>query len=127
MKAYILRLESLFKSLQSITPNGYYYIDKYIQQLKQVLSKMEQTGGSKVYVLGRDRKVVKVGRKSMITYKGKQISLTEARALEKKLTAEKKKMVAAKKDKKSSKKKATKKPAKTAASKKKVVRKTSAK
>lgn len=48
-------------------------------------------GGNLVVVLGRQRKVTKVGRKSMITYKGKQISLTEARALEKKQQKEKKK------------------------------------
>lgn len=65
-----------------------------------------QTGGAstKVRVLGMDRKVTKVGRKSMITYKGKLLSLTEARALEKKLAAEKKKKESGKNDKKSSKK-----------------------
>jgi hypothetical protein len=45
----------------------------------------QNTGGSKKkLILGRWRKVTKVGRKSMITYKGKMISITEARALERK-------------------------------------------
>lgn len=43
-------------------------------------------GGTKaaifVTVLGRRRKVTKMGRKSMVVYQGKHISLTEARALE---------------------------------------------
>jgi hypothetical protein len=48
----------------------------------------KQEGGRQLkLVLGRSRKITKVGRKSMITYKGKQMSLTEARALEKKLKA----------------------------------------
>lgn len=47
----------------------------------------DQTAGAfKKFILGRMRNVRKVGRKSMITYKGKQISLTEARALEKLIT-----------------------------------------
>jgi hypothetical protein len=37
----------------------------------------------KIHILGRDRLIRKVGRKKMITYKGEQISLTAARALEK--------------------------------------------
>lgn len=37
----------------------------------------------KVNVLGRERTVTKEGRKSMITYKGQKLSLSEARALEK--------------------------------------------
>lgn len=42
-------------------------------------------GGSKekIFVLGRHRCVTKVGRKQMITYQNKQISITEARKLEK--------------------------------------------
>lgn len=44
-----------------------------------------QGGSGKVYVLGRLRNITKVGRKSMITYLGSKISLTEARALEKQL------------------------------------------
>lgn len=45
--------------------------------------------GSIKKILGRDRKIVKVGRKSMITYKGVQISLAEARTLEKKIASSK--------------------------------------
>ena len=44
----------------------------------------------KVTVLGRDRVITKVGRKSMITYKGKQVSLTEAREIERKIKSMKK-------------------------------------
>jgi hypothetical protein len=40
-------------------------------------------GSKKVRVLGRLRKVTKVGRKSMVTYQGKLISLSDARKLEK--------------------------------------------
>lgn len=43
-----------------------------------------------VHVLGRARKVTKVGRKSMVTYEGRQYSLTEARQLEKVLARKKK-------------------------------------
>lgn len=51
------------------------------------ITPQQLTGGasSSVYVLGRSRQVKRVGRKSMVTYKGKLVSLTEARALEKKL------------------------------------------
>jgi hypothetical protein len=37
------------------------------------------------FVIGRLRKITKVGRKSFVTYKGDRISLTEARSLEKQL------------------------------------------
>lgn len=52
-----------------------------------VVASQQFTGGasSSIHVLGRSRQVKRVGRKSMVTYKGKLISLTEARAIEKKL------------------------------------------
>lgn len=46
---------------------------------------------NKVHVLGRDRVMTKEGRKCMIIYKGKKMSLTDARELEKKIAKEKKK------------------------------------
>jgi len=51
-------------------------------------SDCELTGGSlkkKVWVLGRERLVTKVGRKQLVVYKGQKIGLTEARELERKL------------------------------------------
>lgn len=39
-----------------------------------------------VFILGRTRKITKEGRKSMITYKGNKISLTEARVIERELS-----------------------------------------
>lgn len=45
---------------------------------------------TKVLVLGRERVVTKVGRKSMVTYKGVQMGLTEARQLERELKKKKK-------------------------------------
>ena len=47
--------------------------------------------GEKVMVLGRERRCVKEGRKSMISYKGTMMCLTDARALEKTLVAKAKK------------------------------------
>lgn len=44
----------------------------------------------KVHVLGRDRVVTKMGRASMVTYRGQKITLTEARTLEKKQQQKKK-------------------------------------
>jgi hypothetical protein len=63
--------------------------------LGKKLKLISKSGGGKkhpsqkVHVLGRDRKVTKDGRKSMITYKGKQICLTDARKLEKSLKSKK--------------------------------------
>ena len=42
-----------------------------------------QGGSNKIRILGRMRKVTPKGRSKLITYKGKQITLTEARKLEK--------------------------------------------
>lgn len=49
------------------------------------MNKILRGAGSlkKIDILGRKRKVTKVGRNSMIVYKGKQICLTEARRIEK--------------------------------------------
>lgn len=68
------------------------YICSYKGDIVTAYEKQVRLGGSggHVIILGRLRKVTKVDRKSMVTYKGKQISLTEARALEKKLAKEKK-------------------------------------
>ena len=64
---------------------GRYAFSPYPPPVKQSGSK-----STKIHVLGRDRVVTKVGRKSMITYKGKQICLTEAREIERKIKANKK-------------------------------------
>lgn len=72
--------------------------DRELELIKLILLKPQysqyiQVGCSSLtkLVLGRRRKITKMGRKSMITYKGKHMSMTEARALEKKLKAKSKK------------------------------------
>ena len=79
-------------AVQAVTKvNGTFVNTKNASLIKtyQVVSRQR-------HVLGRDRNVTKVGRKSMITYKGKQICLTEARKLEKKLKKQAKDKVAKK-------------------------------
>lgn len=93
--------------------------DFHVSLLSVISNAVKNTFGggiSKALVLGRVRKVTRVGRKQMVTYKGNQISLSEARTIEKKLAKEKKERakatvsktnVAGKKQKASPKKKAT--------------------
>lgn len=62
-----------------------------IEALEELNKLAIRTGGSKAkkLVLGRNRRITKVGRLSMIMYKGTQITLTEARAIERKLASKK--------------------------------------
>jgi hypothetical protein len=57
---------------------------------KRKKTKGSKKSSTKTLVLGRERVVTKVGRKSMVTYKGKQMGLTEARQLERELKKKKK-------------------------------------
>ena len=63
-----------------------------IDEIHQLVEMIQKQGGNTqlVYVLGRNRKITVEGRKKLVTYKGRQITLGEARKLEKKLAAEKK-------------------------------------
>ena len=46
-------------------------------------------GSNKIYILGRNRKIIKIGRKKYIIYKKEQITLSQARKIEKKLNKNK--------------------------------------
>lgn len=67
-------------------------INKYYNGMIHECSKSSSSvvgGNAIISILGRNRKVTMVGRKKMITYKGKQITVGEARKLERKLAKEK--------------------------------------
>lgn len=83
------RLMILDEGLKQLTPEYDASILKNVLPCAPI-----SRGGSltkKVFVLGRERKVTKIGRKSIITYKGQQISLRDARVLDKKQTPKQKK------------------------------------
>ena len=61
----------------------------YLYAIPQ-MKKMAEGQLTHTYILGRKRKITKIGRKSMIVYKNAQYSLTEAKALERKLMSIKK-------------------------------------
>ena len=84
IESIVCRERKSYGTLSSTFPNE-------IQVIKDIIMlPFTKLGGSHLhYILGRKRKITKVGRKSMITYKCKLISLTEARAIEKKLAQKK--------------------------------------
>lgn len=60
-----------------------YHVDRRLYlQLKKVKTNTAGGGTKKLHILGRNRVVRKVGRKSMITYQGQQITLSQARLIE---------------------------------------------
>lgn len=75
-------------SLSLITYVYYNMVEIYnrLMALNNGNAKRVKSGGKTasniINILGRNRKIFKDGRKSMITYKGNQICLTDARALE---------------------------------------------
>lgn len=75
----VCRERQIFATMQQVFPNE-------VNVIKEILTKPFVTtgGGNCIFILRRKRKVTKDGRKSMITYRGKQISLTEARSIERK-------------------------------------------
>jgi hypothetical protein len=63
--------------------NGYVGAqDNWLAAIFRLIAAFANGGqANKIFILGRKRLIKKIGRKSMITYKGKLISLTEARKL----------------------------------------------
>lgn len=78
---------SLYGYVDCDTEEGCRTIELTVESFSELEEK--QTGGgsksTKVHILGRLRVVTQVGTRKLITYKGQQICMTEARALEKKL------------------------------------------
>lgn len=64
----------------TLTPDQAAFLKPFLEKYNS-----QQGSGDYVIVLGRKRKITRMGRKKMISYKGQKISLTEARLLEKKL------------------------------------------
>jgi hypothetical protein len=84
----VVFMTQLVTNKVKVYPTAIQLLDRFEKVYDMVMEVMNQKGGTlvckRVHVLGRDRKIIKVGRKSMVTYKRQLISLTDARSLEKK-------------------------------------------
>lgn len=82
-------IDEALENCQNCAPSPFKIGGKKRSTKKPVESK-------KVHVLGRDRKVVRKGRAFVLTYKGQEITLTQARELEKGIAKAKKEAAAGK-------------------------------